>query len=234
MTESIKLGGLTVSKELEEFLSNEVLEGLNLEADNFWASLESILNDFGPKNRALLEKRALIQSQIDTWHIERKGQPHDHVAYKEFLTTIGYLVEEGPDFEISTENVDPEIKEIAGAQLVVPVMNARFSLNAANARWGSLYDALYGTNVISEEGGAEKAGGYNSVRGDKVIEFSKNFLNDMAPLSNGTYQDITAFRIDSGALEITLSDQSKVTLVDRSQFCGYLGSQESPTGILLK
>ena len=234
MTESIKLGGLTVSKELEEFLSNEVLEGLNLEADNFWASLESILNDFGPKNRALLEKRALIQSQIDTWHIERKGQPHDHVAYKEFLTTIGYLVEEGPDFEISTENVDPEIKEIAGAQLVVPVMNARFSLNAANARWGSLYDALYGTNVISEEGGAEKAGGYNSVRGDKVIEFSKNFLNDMAPLSNGTYQDITAFRIDSGTLEITLSDQSKVTLVDRSQFCGYLGSQESPTGILLK
>ena len=234
MTESIKLGGLTVSKELEEFLSNEVLEGLNLEADNFWTSLESILNDFGPKNRALLEKRALIQSQIDTWHIERKGQPHDHVAYKEFLTTIGYLVEEGPDFEISTENVDPEIKEIAGAQLVVPVMNARFSLNAANARWGSLYDALYGTNVISEEGGAEKAGGYNSVRGDKVIEFSKNFLNDMAPLSNGTYQDITAFRIDSGALEITLSDQSKVTLVDRSQFCGYLGSQESPTGILLK
>ena len=234
MIESIKLGGLTVSKELEEFLSNEVLEGLNLEADNFWASLESILNDFGPKNRALLEKRALIQSQIDTWHIERKGQPHDHVAYKEFLTTIGYLVEEGPDFEISTENVDPEIKEIAGAQLVVPVMNARFSLNAANARWGSLYDALYGTNVISEEGGAEKAGGYNSVRGDKVIEFSKNFLNDMAPLSNGTYQDITAFRIDSGALEITLSDQSKVTLVDRSQFCGYLGSQESPTGILLK
>ena len=234
MTESIKLGGLTVSKELEEFLSNEVLEGLNLEADNFWASLESILNDFGPKNRALLEKRALIQSQIDTWHIERKGQPHDHVAYKEFLTTIGYLVEEGPDFEISTENVDPEIKEIAGAQLVVPVMNARFSLNAANARWGSLYDALYGTNVISEEGGAEKAGGYNSVRGDKVIEFSKNFLNDMAPLSNGTYQDITAFRIDSGALEITLSDQSKVTLVDKNQFCGYLGSQESPTGILLK
>ena len=163
MTESIKLGGLTVSKELEEFLSNEVLEGLNLEADNFWTSLESILNDFGPKNRALLEKRALIQSQIDTWHIERKGQPHDHVAYKEFLTTIGYLVEEGSDFEISTENVDPEIKEIAGAQLVVPVMNARFSLNAANARWGSLYDALYGTNVISEEGGAEKAGGYNSI-----------------------------------------------------------------------
>ena len=234
MSESKTIGGLTISNELEEFLRNEVLEGLDIEANNFWASLESILDEFGPRNIELLEKRETIQSQLDAWHIERKGKEHDKESYKEFLKSIGYLVEEGPDFEITTENVDPEIKEIAGAQLVVPVMNARFSLNAANARWGSLYDALYGTDVISEEGGAEKAGGYNPIRGDKVIEFSKTFLNEMAPLSNGTYQEVTAFRVNSGALEITLSDQSKVQLSDDNQFVGYLGESENPTGILLK
>ena len=234
MLESKTIGGLTVSNELEEFLRNEVLEGLDIEANDFWASLESILDEFGPRNIALLKKRETIQSQLDEWHIERKGKEHDKESYKEFLKSIGYLVEEGADFEITTENVDPEIKEIAGAQLVVPVMNARFSLNAANARWGSLYDALYGTDVISEEGGAEKAGGYNPIRGDKVIEFSKNFLNEMAPLSNGTYQEVTAFRVNSGALEITLSDQSKVQLSDDNQFVGYLGESENPTGILLK
>ena len=234
MSESKTIGGLTISNELEEFLRNEVLEGLDVKANNFWASLESILDEFGPRNIELLEKRETIQSQLDAWHIERKGKEHDKESYKEFLKSIGYLVEEGADFEITTENVDPEIKEIAGAQLVVPVMNARFSLNAANARWGSLYDALYGTDVISEEGGAEKAGGYNPIRGDKVIEFSKNFLNEMAPLSNGTYQEVTAFRVNSGALEITLSDQSKVQLSDDNQFVGYLGESENPTGILLK
>ena len=234
MSESKTIGGLTISNELEEFVRNEVLEGLDIEANNFWASLESILDEFGPRNIELLEKRETIQSQLDAWHIERKGKEHDKESYKEFLKSIGYLVEEGPDFEITTENVDPEIKEIAGAQLVVPVMNARFSLNAANARWGSLYDALYGTDVISEEGGAEKAGGYNPIRGDKVIEFSKNFLNEMAPLSNGTYQEVTAFRVNSGALEVTLSDQSKVQLSDDNQFVGYLGGPENPTGILLK
>ena len=234
MSESKTIGGLTISNELEEFVRNEVLEGLDIEANNFWASLESILDEFGPRNIELLEKRETIQSQLDAWHIERKGKEHDKESYKEFLKSIGYLVEEGPDFEITTENVDPEIKEIAGAQLVVPVMNARFSLNAANARWGSLYDALYGTDVISEEGGAEKAGGYNPIRGDKVIEFSKTFLNEMAPLSNGTYQEVTAFRVNSGALEVTLSDQSKVQLSDDNQFVGYLGESENPTGILLK
>ena len=137
-------------------------------------------------------------------------------------------------FEINTSGVDPEIKEIAGAQLVVPVMNARFSLNAANARWGSLYDALYGTDVISEEGGADKGGAYNPIRGDKVIDFSKNFLNEMAPLTNGMYQDITAFQINDGSLEITLSNQSKVSLSDTNQFLGYLGDAENPSGILLK
>ena len=208
MTDSVKYGGLTVAKELDDFLKNEVVEGIDVNATDFWSSLELILKEFGPRNIELLAKRESLQAKIDQWHIERQGQPHDHEAYKQFLKDIEYLLEEGEDFEINTSDVDPEIKEIAGAQLVVPVMNARFSLNAANARWGSLYDALYGTDVISEEGGAQKGGAYNPIRGDKVIEFSKNFLNEMAPLDNGTYQDITAFQINNGSLEITLSDQS--------------------------
>jgi len=234
MTDSVKYGGLTVAKELDDFLKNEVVEGIDVNATDFWSSLELILKEFGPRNIELLAKRESLQAKIDQWHIERQGQPHDHEAYKQFLKDIGYLLEEGEDFEINTSDVDPEIKEIAGAQLVVPVMNARFSLNAANARWGSLYDALYGTDVISEEGGAQKGGAYNPIRGDKVIKFSKNFLNEMAPLDNGTYQDITAFQINNGSLEITLSDQSKVSLSDKNQFVGYLGDTENPSGILLK
>ena len=234
MTETLKYGGLTVAKELDDFLRNEIVDGLDVNADEFWSSLEDILNSFGLRNRDLLKKREVMQSQIDTWHIANKDQPHSKDAYKLFLKEIGYLLEEGDDFEIATTNVDPEIREIAGAQLVVPVMNARFSLNAANARWGSLYDALYGTNVISEEQGAEKGGAYNSIRGDKVIEFSKNFLNEMAPLSQGRYQDIVSFKINSGSLEITLSDQSIVSLKDKNKFVGYLGDENNPYGILLK
>ena len=234
MTDSVTYGGLTVAKELDDFLRNEVVNGININPDEFWSSLEVILEEFGPRNRDLLAERESLQAQIDQWHIKRKGQPHDPESYKKFLIDIGYLLEEAEDFQINTSNVDPEIKEIAGAQLVVPVMNARFSLNAANARWGSLYDALYGTDVISEDGGASRGGAYNPVRGDKVIEFSKNFLNEMAPLNNGKYQDITAFQVNNGSLEITLSDQSKVSLFNNNQFVGYLGNSENPSGILLK
>ena len=234
MTDSVTYGGLTVAKELDDFLRNEVVNGININPDEFWSSLEVILEEFGPRNRDLLAERESLQAQIDQWHIKRKGQPHDPESYKKFLIDIGYLLEEAEDFQINTSNVDPEIKEIAGAQLVVPVMNARFSLNAANARWGSLYDALYGTDVISEDGGASRGGAYNPVRGDKVIEFSKNFLNEMAPLDNGKYQDITAFKVNNGSLEITLSDQSKVSLFNNNQFVGYLGNSENPSGILLK
>ena len=232
MTDSVNYGGLTVAKELDDFLRNEVIDGIAVDPDQFWSSLESVLKEFGPRNTELLATRESLQMQIDQWHIERQGQPHDGESYKQFLIDIGYLLEEGDSFEINTSDVDPEIKEIAGAQLVVPVMNARFSLNAANARWGSLYDALYGTDVISEEGGADKGGAYNPIRGDKVIDFSKNFLNEMAPLSNGMYQDITAFQINDGSLEITLSNQSKVSLSDTNQFLGYLGDAENPSGIL--
>ena len=176
MSERVKHGNLQVSHELDSFLKNEVLPGIDVEADSFWSAFEKILQEFGGRNKALLDKRKEIQKQIDEWHISRKGEPHNQDEYIEFLKKIDYLIDEGEDFEITTTNVDSEIKEVAGAQLVVPVMNARFSLNAANARWGSLYDALYGTDMISEEGGAERSGPYNPARGDKVIEFSKDFF----------------------------------------------------------
>ena len=184
----IKYGGLYISKELDNFLQEEVIPGLDIQPSIFWKSLESILDTFGPKNNDLLDKRTSIQKQLDTWHLERKGQPHDGEEYKSFLKDIGYLIEEGDNFLIETSNVDPEIKTIAGPQLVVPVMNARFALNAANARWGSLYDALYGTNLIPEDEGAERSGGYNPVRGNKVIEFAKNFLDESVPLKKASFQ----------------------------------------------
>ena len=234
MTETLKYGNLTVAKELDDFLRSEVIEGIGVDADQFWASLETILDDFGPRNKELLEKREEIQNKIDQWHLSQKGEIHDQEAYVGFLKEIDYLLEEGDDFTITTENVDEEIKTIAGAQLVVPVMNARFSLNAANARWGSLYDALYGTDMISEEGGAERGGAYNPVRGDKVIEFSKNFLDESVSLSSGSYAEVTGFKINNNNLDITLSDQSTVGLEDKEQFVGYLGDSDNPSGILLK
>ena len=234
MTETLKYGNLTVAKELDDFLRSEVIEGIGVDADQFWASLETILDDFGPRNKELLEKREEIQNKIDQWHLSQKGEAHDQEAYVSFLKEIDYLLEEGEDFTITTENVDEEIKTIAGAQLVVPVMNARFSLNAANARWGSLYDALYGTDMISEEGGAERGGAYNPVRGDKVIEFSKNFLDESVSLSSGSYAEVTGFKINNNNLDITLSDQSTVGLEDKEQFVGYLGESDNPSGILLK
>ena len=234
MTETLQYGGLTVAKELDDFLREEVVQGIDVHADKFWSSLELILEDFGPRNRSLLEKREELQKQIDEWHIAKKDEGHDHNSYVEFLKEINYLVDEGEDFQITTENVDEEIKTIAGAQLVVPVMNARFSLNAANARWGSLYDALYGTDMISEEGGAERGGAYNPVRGDRVIAFSKKFLDESVSLSSGAYNEVTGFKVNNGNLEIALSDQSTVKLKDESKFVGYKGDADNPSGILLK
>ncbi len=174
--------GMVVSEELKSFLENEVLDGLDINSDHFWSSLENIIEEFGPRNKELLAKRESIQTQIDDWHLQRKGDEHDHNEYKNFLKEIGYIVPDSGDFKITTQNVDNEIKTIAGPQLVVPVMNARFALNAANARWGSLYDALYGTDVISEDDGATKVGAYNPIRGDKVIAFAKDFLDSTIPL----------------------------------------------------
>ena len=230
----VTYGGLHVSKELDNFLREELVTGINIQPSLFWKSLESILDTFGPKNIELLTKRDSLQEQIDNWHIQRKDQDHNAAEYKSFLKEIGYLLEEGDDFSIETSDVDPEIKTIAGPQLVVPVMNARFALNAANARWGSLYDALYGTNVISEEDGAERVGGYNPARGSKVIAFAKNFLNETVPLKSGVYEDATSFMILGESLQVVLSDGTRTELKDTNQYIGFSGDNNNPSGILLK
>ena len=230
----IKYGNLHVSKELDNFLREEVVAGINIQPSLFWKSLESILDTFGPKNIELLAKRESLQKQIDNWHLERKGHEHNALEYKNFLKEIGYLLEEGDDFSIETSDVDPEIKTIAGPQLVVPVSNARFALNAANARWGSLYDALYGTDVISEEDGAERVGGYNPERGNKVIAFAKNFLNETVPLKDGSYEDAISFMILGESLQVELSDGTRSELKNTNQYIGFAGDISNPTGILLK
>ena len=234
MSHRIKNGNLQVSSELDSFLRDEVLPGLNIEPEQFWNSFEKVLMEFKPRNLSLLEERKNLQQQIDDWHLERRGEAHNQKEYIQFLKEIGYLKEEKDDFEITTRNVDEEISKVAGAQLVVPVMNARFSLNAANARWGSLYDALYGTDMISEEDGAERSGPYNPIRGNKVIDFSKSFLDDSVPLASGKYKDVTGFKVQNGSLEINVSDQSVSTLSDESQFIGFTGEEDSPKSILLK
>ena len=232
MTERVNLGKLSISTSLHALLEQEIAPDLNLDTTKFWQDFERIAEKYIPINEELLEKRKELQTKIDEWHLANKNFDFD--AYKSFLKEIGYLVDEGPDFEISTANVDAEIAEIAGPQLVVPVMNARFSLNAANARWGSLYDALYGTDMISEDGGADRGGAYNPIRGDKVIDFSKNFLNDYLPLAEGKYQDVVSFQISNGSLEISLSDQSKTSLKNDSAFVGFKGDETNPESILLK
>ncbi len=232
MTNRIQRGDLQVSEELDKLISEKVCVNIDVEPEQFWNSFNEVVKEFTPRNKALLAEREELQTKIDNWHKENKE--FDKETYKSFLKEIGYWVDTNEDFEIETTNVDAEISTIAGAQLVVPVMNARFALNAANARWGSLYDALYGTDMISEDGGAERGGAYNPVRGDKVIEFSKNFMNENFPLSNGTYQEIAAFQINEGNLEITLKDQTKVTLADNDKFVGYSGDVENPSGILMK
>ena len=234
MTEHVQVGGLQVAKVLFDFVNNEAIPGTGINAEQFWVGAEKIINDLAPKNKALLAKRDELQAKIDAWHQARKGQAHDAAAYKAFLQEIGYLLPEAADFQISTENVDDEIARMAGPQLVVPVMNARFALNASNARWGSLYDALYGTDAISEAGGAEKGKGYNKVRGDKVIAFARAFLDESAPLAAGSHVDATAYRIESGKLVVALKGGSNSRLRDDAQLIGFQGDAAKPTAILLK
>ena len=234
MTEHVQVGGLKVAKVLLDFVNDEALPGTGLVAKDFWAGAESLINDLAPKNRTLLGKRDTLQRQIDDWHRARQGQPHDAFAYKTFLKEIGYLLATADDFQATTENVDDEIARMAGPQLVVPVMNARFALNASNARWGSLYDALYGTDAISEADGAEKGKGYNKVRGDKVIAFARAFLDEAAPLGAGTHADATAYSVVDGKLVVALKGGSNSGLADDRQFIGFLGETAAPTGVLLK
>ena len=230
----IKKGSLSVSSELEIFLKSEVLPGLDLTEEDFWTNLEKIIDEFGPKNKALLEIRESMQEKIDAWHLSNPEQQKNLTLYKEFLNEIGYLSNDAGDFRISTKNVDPEISVIAGPQLVVPVMNARFALNAANARWGSLYDALYGTDMIPEDNDASRAGAYNPIRGDKVIEFAKNFLDENFSLNGASYSDAISFTIKDGQLKIALENREVVSLVQSEQFQGYVGDPEQPSGVLLK
>ena len=230
----ITKGSLSVAKELSSFLSTEVLPGLEISEDHFWSSLEKIIQEFSPRNKELLDIRESMQGQIDAWHLANPGKEKNLDVYKDFLKEIGYLLPEGEDFKITTENVDPEISTIAGPQLVVPVMNARFALNAANARWGSLYDALYGTDMISEDDDASKAGAYNPIRGDKVIAFSKNFLDEHFALDNASYSDVNSFSIKEGCLEVGLNNGASVSLKNSDQFQGYQGSADQPSGVLLK
>ena len=233
MTSRINLHGLQVSEELVNFINNEVLPGTGVEQDHFWSGFASAVEDMAPKNRALLQRREDLQKAIDAWLIDNRGNDFDAEAYTAFLRDIGYLVEEGDDFEVTTANTDPEIATIAGPQLVVPVLNARYALNAANARWGSFYDALYGTDVISEDDGATRSGGYNPARGAKVIAYARAHLDKAVPLAQGSHADATSYQVVDGALVVTLSDGSTTGLSDASGFKGYNGDAAAPSSVLL-
>ena len=214
-------------------VNQSICPGTGIEPDHFWQKFAGIINHFAPINLQLLEKRETLQTQIDAWHHDHR-ENFDFAEYKAFLHSIGYLVPEGPDFKVTSENVDSEIARQAGPQLVVPIMNARFALNAVNARWGSLYDALYGNDVISEEGGAEKAGGYNPVRGQRVIDYGRDFLDNAAQLASGSHHDATAYQLRDQQLSVSLQDGSSTVLANPEQLVGYLGSVENPTSILLQ
>ncbi|PJI31944.1 malate synthase G [Acinetobacter pseudolwoffii] len=231
MTARIQKGKLAIAKELYDFIENEALPGSGLDSETYWKNFEQVVVDLSPKNKALLAKRDDIQAKIDEWH---RNNTFELQAYKAFLTEIGYLLPEVEDFQISTENVDEEIAVLAGPQLVVPVRNARYCLNAANARWGSLYDALYGFDVISEEDGAEKGKGYNPKRGEKVVAFAKNFLDETFPLAQGSHADATQYAVDGNALVVTLKDGSTTTVADSAKFVGFNGEASAPTEIVFK
>jgi malate synthase len=252
MTDRVVVEGLSVARVLYDFINREVLPGTGVPEAGFWTRLDRIVHDLAPRNRALLAKRDALQAQINEWHRAHKGKPFDLAAYRAFLGTIGYLVQERDDFTVTTENVDDEIARIAGPQLVVPMTNARYALNAANARWGSLYDALYGTDAISETDGATRGGSYNPARGNKVFQWSKRFLDEIAPLANGSHAQVRGYAVQEGRLAVSFESMEAtwlesfvqliglggsgklVGLVNPSQFVGYRGNPSEPRAILLK
>jgi len=228
MTERVTVGNLRVAKVLHDFVTNEALPGTGVDPDTFWAGVDKVVADLTPRNQELLARRDELQAQIDKWHRQHVIEPLDIEAYKQFLTEIGYLQPEPADFTITTSGVDPEITSTAGPQLVVPVLNARFALNASNARWGSLYDALYGTDVIPETDGAEKGGSYNKVRGDKVIAYARNFLDEAVPLASASWADAAGLSVVDGALEVETTSGTTVGLSNPEWFVGYTGELGSP------
>ncbi|RCX31804.1 malate synthase G [Thioalbus denitrificans] len=234
MTERVNVAGLQVAKPLHALVNDRIAPGTGIDPERFWESLADMVRDLAPKNRALLEKRDALQARIDAWHLARKGQPHDPEAYRHFLEEIGYIVPEGPDFQVGTTHVDPEIASIAGPQLVVPLSNARYALNAANARWGSLFDALYGTDVIPGEGGAEKGPGYNPARGARVVAYANALLDESAPLGQGSYAAVRRYAVHDGRLVVTLSDGGETGLADPRQFVGYRDEDGVLRSILLR
>ncbi|QYB04950.1 malate synthase G [Rhodococcus sp. USK10] len=233
MTERVEVGGLQVAKVLYDFVNEEALPGTGIDVDGFWSGAVKVFEDLAPKNRALLATRDELQAQIDRWHRDHTGTP-DPAEYRQFLTSIGYLVPAPAPFEVSTANVDTEIASTAGPQLVVPVLNARFALNASNARWGSLYDALYGTNAIPADGGAEPGTSYNTVRGDRVIAWARRFLDTAAPLTGGSHADAVRYTVDGDTLRVELADGTVTALTDPGKFVGYLGDPDAPSSVLLR
>ena len=234
MTQCIDTHGLQVDSDLYAFITHSAIPGTGVDADSFWAEFSAIVDDLTAENRALLDKRDSLQAQIDAWHRSHRGETHDPAAYRAFLSQIGYLVEEGPDFSVSTVGVDDEITTIAGPQLVVPVNNARYALNAANARWCSLYDALYGTDVLPETDGAAIGSAYNPVRGQLVVDYSNRFLDQTVPLNGISYADVTGYAIVDGTLTATHNMDSQCGLAQPEQLAGFSGDPAQPGCILLR
>ena len=233
MVDRIEHSELHIAKPIYDLVNKQICPGTGIDPDQFWSKFAALISHFAPINRELLKKRENLQAQIDSWHHQHRGN-FNFADYKAFLQSIGYLVPDGADFSVTPTNVDPEIAQQAGPQLVVPIMNARFALNAVNARWGSLYDALYGNDVISEQGGAEKVGAYNPLRGQKVIDYGRDFLDNAVPLTSGSHHGATAYQVLNQQLAVSLEDGTVAQLADPEQFVGYLGSTERPASILLK
>ena len=231
MTNRVQVGDISVAPELYAFINDEVLPGTDLAQDQFWSAMDSIIHTFGARNRELLSIREQLQQQIDAWHQERHDQAHDQAAYESFLSQIGYLKPEGADFQVTTDNVDIEIASVAGPQLVVPVSNARYAINAANARWGSLYDAYYGTDAL---GDLPSGAGYDPDRGQRVISAGRSFLDKHVPLDGQSYSELASLSCEDGRLVATLGDGSRVGLNDPTQFAGYTGNADAPESLLLR
>ncbi len=234
MTNRIATHGLQVATELHQFIEKDVLPGTGVDSLSFWKGFSAIVHELAPKNAALLAERDRMQLKLDAWHKANPGPIGDMPKYKAFLKEIGYLVPTPEQVECETTNVDDEVAKLAGPQLVVPILNARYALNAANARWGSLYDALYGTDAISEANGAERRGAYNPVRGAKVIEYARHVLDRVAPLAQGSHRDSTLYSVQGGALKVKLKDGTVTGLAQPAKFIGHQGSQAAPAAILLR